>query len=208
MNLQISFRQSLEKNSWWSTRLGVVRITFMLMITDSGLWKYLFVPFLELLPVDLNKSCFSGVKHPGDHIKFSLLGDYDQVSDLATVCMLTLFVLRPQKRVHASKLVTSRMVETRSRCYGWPYREKILYENVLNRNWKKWSNERFCNKHVKEDIPYVWVLLPIYLCQEMFCSNLTWLTVSDGWSFTRYVQFFLTDWLSKKNILGSNKVVS
>ena len=33
-----------------------------------------------------DKNVIAGVKHPGDHIKFSLLGDYSQVLDLWRVC--------------------------------------------------------------------------------------------------------------------------
>ena len=76
-DLQISFRQSLVKNSWWSTRPGVVRIcmdTLMLMVWMFLRFKIQVVglPACSQAPIcsfQSDKNVIAGVKHPGDHIK-------------------------------------------------------------------------------------------------------------------------------------------
>ena len=101
-----SGREFLVVNEAWS---GKNLSPLMLVITFLRFMESAFVPSshnTQLLPVDQNKSCYTGVKHPGDHIKFSLLGDYDQVLDLCRVQICALLKW-PEKRVNVSKLVSS-----------------------------------------------------------------------------------------------------
>ena len=115
------------------------------------------------------KHLIAGVKHPGGHIKFSLLGDYNQVLYPRCVLMCvenvcTVWAMPERKRFWEvfpkrhiseafSKSFTSRMVMKPSKWRGWPCREKILWENAPNENdvpecldWKK-SKGRLWNKH-------------------------------------------------------------